>query len=91
MPNIEPHVNRVQRAATNLLNALNDVDGVSTEIGNLGGQSGIEAYFLDSEGNPRTDLPITLAEVIAALSTFDAFTTLRTQGHGTNLAKLRLT
>lgn len=92
MPNLAPHIQRVQHAATRLLDAMNEAEGVSKEIGNLGGQAAIAPFFFenqDPEGTPRTDLVNSLAEIMGALVTFDAIATLRSQGHGTNLSKLR--
>ena len=84
------HILRVQRAATSLLNAMNEAEGVSGEIGNLGGQAAIEPYFMQSDGvTPRDDLVNDLGEIMAALVTFDAIAALRAAGHGTNLSKLR--
>lgn len=82
-------VSNVRNCVGNLLDSIDCLNAQRAQYDALGGSSFVDSYFEDSEGNPRTDIDITSQEFLDALSSVAAINTLMSQGHATNLNKLR--
>jgi 2,4-dienoyl-CoA reductase-like NADH-dependent reductase (Old Yellow Enzyme family) len=92
------HVKRAEAATKTLLNALDEMHNVAREYAQGGAgplvteQAMIDAFgsHTEGEGELAVEVPnVTVAQYVAAITTFDAFITLQAQGHGTNLYNFR--
>jgi hypothetical protein len=84
------HVARTRAAITRFTAAVEELQGCASEYVALGGQSGVDDHWLEEDGvTPRTDLDLTLAEYVSAVSSIDAVITLLGQGHSTNLYRAK--
>lgn len=90
MANASSFVTQTRQQITAFMNAYEDLVSRGNEYAALGGETFVEDHFLDSEGQPRTDLDITQAEFVAAVASIDAVMTLMiNQFHRVNLYKAK--
>lgn len=68
--------------------AFDGLAGVKRRYVALGGADFLAPYFLDGNGQPRTDLDIKPEDIGNALASLQAIESLLAQGHMTNFAKL---
>ena len=80
-------VERSTRWAEDMAEILERAQALQSEIASLGGVSAqsVQDYFLDENGDPRTDLALTHAQFSALFTTAGALVTAMGSGHGTNI------
>lgn len=66
---------------------LEEAQAIKAELASLGGAAheNVTGYFLDENGNARTDLAVTHAEFVAVHTTANALVSSMASGHGTNI------
>lgn len=91
-------IDQVRREVTNVRNGLRNLRGLRKDWDELGGADFIKDHFTatdptDATGKrriPRTDLDVSAADIANAFASLDAVEAVLAQGHGSNLAKLRI-
>jgi hypothetical protein len=71
-----------------LAEAFDGLAGVRRRYVALGGADFLRPYFLDSAGQPRTDLDLSADDIPNALASLEAVEALLAQGHMSNLARI---
>lgn len=82
------YADRLTQRATYLLEVLDDLAGLRKEWDEVGLGDGGPAEIADEDLAARFP-HLTAADLASAMNTIDALLILRSQGHGTNLARLR--
>lgn len=82
------YIGRLRTELRELLDAWEQVKARLDEHDALGGAAFLAPYFLDAQGQPRTDLDVAAADVDAAVAVLKAVHAAVTQ-HGPSLYKLR--
>ena len=78
-------INDTRRAVDRFLDAYEELDARVNEYDAQGGQAFVSPFWLDENGDQRTDLDINFAEFVAVITSIQAISALMAQGHATNL------
>lgn len=88
--NAQVIVNRIRNAARALATALDEGISAHNEFIALGGSTWTNSYFLNEQGQPRTDLDITSADLDTAQIGLDAIADYgKTSGYTVALEKVK--
>lgn len=80
-------VNRTTQWAEKMAEMLEEAQSIKAELASLGGANheDVTGYFLDENGDPRTDTVVTHAEFVNVHTTANALISSMASGHGTNI------
>ncbi len=78
-------INNTRAAVDQFLSAYEDLNARVDEYNAQGGEAFVSPFWLDDNGEQRTDLDINFAEFIAVITSVQAISALLAQGHATNL------
>lgn len=87
MASASSFVGEIRAFARAVTNVTDSGTAIKAKWDALGGTASIAAHFLDSEGNPRTDIDITQDEIVAVITTINNLDAFMGAGNGTNLYK----
>ncbi len=78
-------INNTRSAVDQFLSAYEALNARVDEYNAQGGDTFVSPFWLDENGDQRTDLDINFADFIAVITSVQAISALMAQGHATNL------
>ncbi len=78
-------INNTRAAVDQFLGAYEELSARVDEYNSQGGQTFVNPFFLDENGDERSDLDINFAQFVAVITSVQAVSDLLAAGHATNL------